>query len=116
LHSPDVAVQLYQYGQENILNSYFTESDGRLTGCHFDSYCARFGASDSRGSIFLWKFDTDPSSMKPASIIESCHKGPVNEFCFLNSSSIIATAGMSSTTMNIGIWDTLLPKRKVKSI
>ncbi|WAR00296.1 DMXL2-like protein [Mya arenaria] len=40
----------------------------------------------------------------------SCHNKTTSDFVFVGSSSLIATAGHSSESRNICIWDTLLPQ------
>ena len=107
-------MHLYQFGQTQELNIYTAESEGRLTKCHFDPYGAKFGGSDSRGDMHIWKFDSSPSSIRPAITLNQCHNGAINDFTFLNSSSILATAGMSTANMNVAIWDTLMPPEKAR--
>lgn len=96
---PEVHVNLYQFGQENELVSYRAKSDGRLTRCHFDPYGSKFAGADTRGDLHIWKFDAYPEAMRPGITLRDCHQGPITEFTFLESSSVIATAGMSSTNM-----------------
>ncbi|KAJ3323371.1 regulator of (H+)-ATPase in vacuolar membrane [Boothiomyces sp. JEL0866] len=112
--TPEVAVKLYQFGQAPELLTYTAQSDGKLTNCHFDPYGAKFGASDSRGDLFIWKFDAEPSAVKPCISLKQCHQGAINDFAFLNSSSVVATAGTSTNGMNVSIWDTLLPPAKAR--
>ena len=115
--TPTVNVQLYQFNQPQELVEYTAESEGKLVKCHFDPYGAKFGAGDTRGTLHIWKFDANASSLKPCISLRQCHEGAINDFTFLNSSSIVATAGMSSANLNVSIWDTLLPesKSRVKS-
>ncbi|KAI8899668.1 WD40-repeat-containing domain protein [Globomyces pollinis-pini] len=115
--SPEVVVQLYQYGQQQEIVSYSTISEGKLIKCHFDPYGAKFAGADSRGDVHIWKFDAAPSSIRPCLTLRQCHQGTISDFTFLNSSSILATAGLSANSMNICIWDTLLPpsRARVKS-
>ncbi|KAJ3274403.1 regulator of (H+)-ATPase in vacuolar membrane [Terramyces sp. JEL0728] len=112
--TPDVSVKLYQFGQAPELLTYTAQSEGKLTNCHFDPYGAKFGASDSRGDLFIWKFDADPAAVKPCLTLRQCHQGAINDFAFLNSSSVVATAGTSTNGMNVSIWDTLLPPGKAR--
>ena len=64
--------------------------------------------SDSKGNLFIWRFDAHPESIEPAISLSSCHVGPVTDFAFLNSSSLLATSGHTTSIANICIWDTLL--------
>ena len=41
----------------------------------------------------------------------SCHNKTTSDFVFVGSSSLIATAGHSSESKNVCLWDTLLPPR-----
>lgn len=41
-----------------------------------------------------------------------CHNKGTNDFVFVGSSSLFATAGQSSDNFNVCLWDTLLPKNK----
>ncbi|GBM34380.1 DmX-like protein 2 [Araneus ventricosus] len=41
-----------------------------------------------------------------------CHSKQANDFAFLSSSSLIATAGHSTDNRNVCLWDTLLPQGK----
>ena len=105
-------MDLYQFGQTDPLVSYSAESEGKLTKCHFDPYGAKFGGADSRGNLHIWRFESNIASVTPTLTLKQCHDGAVNDFSFVNSSSIIATAGMSSLDFNVSIWDTLLPSSK----
>lgn len=40
-----------------------------------------------------------------------CHSKTANDFVFVGSSSLLATAGNSSDNCNVCIWDTLMPQR-----
>jgi hypothetical protein len=110
--SPEVSVKLFQFGTETELVSYSAHSDGRLTKCRFDPYGAKFGGSDTRGDLHIWKFDPTPAALRPCLHLQHCHHGAINDFCFMNSSSVLATAGISTNNMNVAVWDTLLPSSK----
>jgi WD40 repeat protein len=110
--SPEVSVKLFQFGTEPELVSYSAQSDGRLTKCRFDPYGAKFGGSDTRGDLHIWKFDPTPAALRPCLHLQHCHHGAINDFCFMDSSSVLATAGISTNHMNVAVWDTLLPSSK----
>jgi hypothetical protein len=97
--SPNVSVQLFQFGEKHDPFVYTAQSEGKLTKCYFDTYGARFGASDTKGDLHLWKFDTALSSKNPCSTIRQCHSGMITDFAFLNSSTVLATAGISSNRL-----------------
>lgn len=108
--SNDVSIQLYQFGDKRELLNFSVPSEGYITKCRFDPYGARFGASDSKGTLFLWNFThvlERPVEMK------NCHRGSISDFVFLNSNSMIATCAASGNHVNVCIWDTLMPVGKV---
>jgi len=41
-----------------------------------------------------------------------CHNKVTSDFVFLGSCSMIATAGHSSESKNVALWDSLLPQKK----
>lgn len=41
-----------------------------------------------------------------------CHNKLTSDFVFLGSCSLVATAGHSSESKNVAMWDTLLPQKK----
>ena len=89
-------VKLYQFGQKRELVTYSTAgSSGSITRCRFDPYGTRFGACDMKGDLRLWKFDASQDSLRP-SIKLNCHSAVANDFVFLNSSTLLATAGVSN--------------------
>ncbi|KAI8924605.1 hypothetical protein BC831DRAFT_464821 [Entophlyctis helioformis] len=112
-------VNLYQFGQPAELLTYaLPESQAsvgsRLTRCHFDPFGVRFGAGDSRGDVHIWRFDSNPAALRPAITLRQCHVGPVSDFVFMNSTTTLATAGVSSNHLNVSVWDTLVPPSKSK--
>ncbi|ORY37104.1 WD40 repeat-like protein [Rhizoclosmatium globosum] len=112
----EAIVKLYQFGQKGDLVSYSSGTSARITKCRFDPFGGRFGCSDAKGELRLWKFDATQQSLNPTQILQ-CNSAITNDFAFINSSSLIATAGVSSNGSNICLFDTLLPyhKARVKS-
>ncbi|KAJ3413506.1 regulator of (H+)-ATPase in vacuolar membrane [Chytridiales sp. JEL 0842] len=109
----EAVVRLYQFGQPKELLKYTTGSTARITKCRFDKFGARLGATDSKGNLHLWKFDASQQALKPSQVLK-CHSVAANDFTFLNSSTILATAGVSNSGQNVSIWDTLMPTSKAK--
>ncbi|KAI7828679.1 RAVE protein 1 C terminal-domain-containing protein [Gamsiella multidivaricata] len=103
-------VTLWQFGQPKGLNSY-TGTTSKVISVHFDSYGQKFGATDVKGDMHLWRFDSNTEGSKPFLTL-NCHDKIARDFAFLGSSSVVATTGTSSDGRNLGIWDTLLPKEK----
>ncbi|KAG0248802.1 DmX-like protein 1 [Actinomortierella ambigua] len=60
---------------------------------HFDSFGQKFGATDPFLTL-------------------QCHNKIARDFCFLGSSSVLATTGHSVDNKNVSLWDTLLPEAK----
>ncbi|KAF9934084.1 regulator of (H+)-ATPase in vacuolar membrane [Mortierella alpina] len=115
-HNPDLnypCVTLWQFGQSDALNNY-SGTSSKVTRVHFDSYGQKFGATDLKGDLHLWRFDSNTIGSKPFLSL-NCHDKTARDFAFLGSSSVIATTGTSGDGKNLAIWDTLLPKGKAQS-
>ncbi|KAI8640796.1 RAVE protein 1 C terminal-domain-containing protein [Parasitella parasitica] len=107
---------LWQFGQEREIASYYG-CQGKATRIHFDQFGQKFGAGDTSGNLCLWRFDAHAHSNKPYYTL-NCHAKATRDFTFIDSSSLIATAGTSVTMGrsskrdHICLWDTLLPPSK----
>ncbi|KAI8818763.1 RAVE protein 1 C terminal-domain-containing protein [Fimicolochytrium jonesii] len=106
-------VQLYQFGQAKELVTYTSGTTARFTRTRFDPFGARFGGSDSKGDVYLWRFDASADASTPAMVL-GCHSLFTNDFTFLNSSTLLASAGVSTNNQNVCLWDTLLPASKAR--
>jgi WD40 repeat protein len=93
------------------LNNHFLVQLHRV---HFDSFGQKFGATDAKGDMHLWRFDSNVVGSKPFLTLHS-HDKIARDFAFLGSSSVIATAGTSGDGRNLAIWDTLLPPEKART-
>jgi WD40 repeat protein len=89
-------ISLFQFGQATELIQYKVKTDGQLTNCYFDPYGSKFAASDTLGNLFVWKFEASAASLNPCITLSECHVGSITDFVFLNSSSLIATAGIAT--------------------
>ncbi|ORZ24097.1 RAVE protein 1 C terminal-domain-containing protein [Absidia repens] len=102
---------LWQFGQEREITNYYG-CHGKVTRVHFDPFGQKFGAGDTTGALCLWKFDSYAQPNKPY-YSTTCHSKATRDFIFMNSSSLLATAGTSVTMSrrrdHLCIWDTLLP-------
>ncbi|KAG7392652.1 hypothetical protein PHYPSEUDO_015040 [Phytophthora pseudosyringae] len=76
----------------------------------FDSLGQQLGAVDAMGHLFLWKLSELDRAPYYRELV--CHDKGAKGLAFLNSSSSIATAGLSSEKRNVCVWDTLLPTSK----
>ncbi|KAK2512324.1 Dmxl1 [Columba guinea] len=72
----------------------------------------KFGIVDADGYISLyqtnWKCCPLTGSSPKPYLTWQCHNKTANDFVFISSSSLIATAGLSSDNRNICLWDTLV--------
>ncbi|KAJ3213069.1 regulator of (H+)-ATPase in vacuolar membrane [Dinochytrium kinnereticum] len=114
--SGEATVKLFQFGQQRELVSYTTGSTARITRCRFDPFGIRFGATDAKGELHIWRFDSREQALRPA-VGLSCNSNITNDFTFINCSTLLATAGVSTSGNNISLWDTLLPisKSRIKT-
>ncbi|KAF9114391.1 regulator of (H+)-ATPase in vacuolar membrane [Mortierella sp. AM989] len=115
-HNPALeypCVSLWQFGQPKELNIY-SGTSAKVTRVHFDSYGQKFGATDVKGDMHLWRFDSNTVGSKPFLTL-NCHDKIARDFTFLGSSSVVATTGTSGDGKNLAIWDTLLPKEKAQT-
>ena len=88
-------VQLFQYGQPRELVSYISGSSARITRNRFDPFGARFGATDTKGDLYMWRFEAAQHALMPSQVLQ-CHSNAAHDFTFLDSGSAIATAGISA--------------------
>ena len=70
----------------------------------------QFGVADGEGSVCLWQVGLGVNMSKPYLSLK-CHNKMTCDFVFVGSSSLLATAGQSSESRNVCLWDTLLPQR-----
>lgn len=87
-----------------------TSGTGRTTHISFDGFGHKFGVTDTRGVVALWRF-SDQSSGKPFRQWQA-HSRRADAFNFLGSASFVATGGHSTDGNNLSLWDTLLPPRQ----
>eukprot|EP01122_Echinamoeba_exundans_P017752 TRINITY_DN970_c0_g2_i1.p1 TRINITY_DN970_c0_g2~~TRINITY_DN970_c0_g2_i1.p1 ORF type:complete len:2340 (+),score=198.18 TRINITY_DN970_c0_g2_i1:69-7088(+) len=106
--SVDGSVRLWQFNVPQSLATYREKSTTRLTKLHFNWNGTKFAAADQSGNVQLWRFDANEDSTRPF-VLLPCHTRRSADVVFLNSGSIIASAGESSGNKNVCIWDTLLP-------
>ncbi|OWZ14478.1 hypothetical protein PHMEG_00012044 [Phytophthora megakarya] len=115
-------VHLWSYDRLSAICSFQTKdipypsSPSMLSGwrsvkaLEFDSLGQHLGAVDTTGHLFLWKLSELDRSPYYREMM--CHDKGAKGLAFLNSSSSIATVGLSSEKRNVCVWDTLLPTSK----
>ncbi|XP_070175544.1 dmX-like protein 2 isoform X2 [Littorina saxatilis] len=82
----------------------------KVTKVLFNAQGNKCCVSDVEGSICLWQVGLGSNFNKPIMSL-SCHNKTTSDFTFVGCSSLIATAGHSSESKNVCLWDTLLPPR-----
>ncbi|TWW60634.1 DmX-like protein 1 [Takifugu flavidus] len=68
---------------------------------------SEFGIVDADGALSLWQTNTSGNTPKPYLTLQ-CHNKTAHDFVFVGSSSLIATAGLSTDNRNVCLWDTLV--------
>lgn len=109
--SADGSVRMWEWGHHQPLSLL------RQPGCFSKVTKALFNAqgnkccvSDAEGSVCLWQVGIG-SNFSKAIMSLQCHNKTTSDFAFVGSCSLIATAGHSSESKNVCLWDTLLPQR-----
>ena len=104
-------VKLWHWGSSDALYSYKQSdksSPAKITKLMFNTHGNKFGVSDIDGYLHLYQLLG--CSFKSYLTLR-CHK-VINDFLFVESSSILLTIGASNDAYIISIWDTLLPPHK----
>lgn len=83
----------------------------KVTRVRFSEHGNKFGVGDGDGNVSLWQASFGSNSTAPFFTYQ-CHNKLTSDFVFLGSCSLIASAGHSSESRNLAIWDTLLPQKK----
>ncbi|KAN0040986.1 hypothetical protein ACTFIV_003522 [Dictyostelium citrinum] len=110
----DGSVCLWQFGIPEVLTAYQLPQKPRIVRCKFNQSGTKFGACDMAGNILLWQFAAQEDTLKPFYSLQA-HSKQCLDFTFLNSGSLLATAGISnsdSKSRDICLWDVLLPPNK----
>jgi len=89
------SIVVFQFGHPDPIMIYTTNDTSKILKCSFDCYGQKFGACTGNGDLYLWNFDNAQTSSEPCQVITNNHS-PINDFRFLSSSSLIATALSSS--------------------
>jgi len=110
-------ISLWQYGNETPKATFgcSVQPGPEITRVRFNPNGTRFGAVDKAGTLALWHMPMTTAQFSPYSTItpffRTCaHQKQANDFCFVNSASVVATCGLSPVTKrSVCLWDTLLP-------
>lgn len=105
----DGAVRMWQFGFPHAVRTYREPGSPQITSIRFARFGYKFAATDTTGTLSLWKFETSKESLRVFDTIK-CHASRANDFSFLDSGSVIGTIGVGGSAKNLCIWDVLLPK------
>uniref|UniRef100_A0A182QT69 RAVE complex protein Rav1 C-terminal domain-containing protein n=1 Tax=Anopheles farauti TaxID=69004 RepID=A0A182QT69_9DIPT len=108
----DGSVQMWEWGhQQAVCTPRSPGTFAKVTRCRFSQHGNKFGIADGDGNLSLWQVGLASQSNRPFFTYQ-CHNKGITDFVFLGSCSLVATAGHSSESKNVAIWDTLLPQKK----
>ncbi|CAF4260362.1 unnamed protein product, partial [Rotaria sp. Silwood2] len=82
------------------------EANKRVTKIDLSNEGNKFGVTDIDGNLSLHVLSSNRSS---AYMRLLTHTKSANDFVFLDSSTLLATCGLSNDHQNVAIWDTLMP-------
>ncbi|KAM5261791.1 dmX-like protein 1 isoform 8-T8 [Hipposideros larvatus] len=108
----DGSVRMFEWGHSQQITCFRSGGNSRVTRMRFNYQGNKFGIADADGYLSLyqtnWKCCPVTGSMPKPYLTWQCHNKTVNDFVFISSSSLIATAGLSTDNRNICLWDTLV--------
>uniref|UniRef100_A0A8C0BSI3 DmX-like protein 1 n=1 Tax=Buteo japonicus TaxID=224669 RepID=A0A8C0BSI3_9AVES len=108
----DGSVRMFEWGHAQQITCFRSGGNSRVTRMRFNYQGNKFGIVDADGYISLyqtnWKCCPLTGTSPKPYLTWQCHNKTANDFVFVSSSSLIATAGLSSDNRNICLWDTLV--------
>uniref|UniRef100_A0A8D0G2K2 DmX-like protein 1 n=1 Tax=Sphenodon punctatus TaxID=8508 RepID=A0A8D0G2K2_SPHPU len=108
----DGSVRMFEWGHSQQITCFRSSGNSRVTRMRFNYQGNKFGIVDADGYINLyqtnWKSCPLTGSTPKPYLTWQCHNKTANDFVFISSSSLIATAGQSTDSRNICLWDTLV--------
>ncbi|KAK3918101.1 DmX-like protein 2, partial [Frankliniella fusca] len=110
--SQDGSVQMWEWGHAQPVS--VPRSPGtfaKVTRVRFSEHGNKFGVADGDGNLSLWQIGLQANASRPFFTYQ-CHSKVTSDFVFLGACSLVATAGHSSESKNVALWDTLLPQKK----
>ncbi|KAK7934261.1 hypothetical protein WMY93_005157 [Mugilogobius chulae] len=103
----DGSVRMFEWGHSQQIICFRSPGNSRVTRIRFSHQGNKFGIVDADGGLSLWQTNTSGAAPKPYLTLQ-CHNKTANDFVFVGSSSLIATAGLSTDNRNVCLWDTLV--------
>ncbi|CAF0735297.1 unnamed protein product [Rotaria sordida] len=82
------------------------EANKRVTKIELNNEGNKFGVTDIEGNLSLHVLSSTRSTVYMRLLT---HTKSANDFVFLDSSTLLATCGLSNDQQNVAIWDTLMP-------
>ncbi|XP_033037362.1 dmX-like protein 1 isoform X1 [Trachypithecus francoisi] len=108
----DGSVRMFEWGHSQQIACFRSGGNSRVTRMRFNYQGNKFGIVDADGYLSLyqtnWKCCPVTGSMPKPYLTWQCHNKTANDFVFVSSSSLIATAGLSTDNRNVCLWDTLV--------
>ncbi|KAM5331615.1 dmX-like protein 1 isoform 4-T4 [Glossophaga mutica] len=108
----DGSVRMFEWGHSQQITCFRSGGNSRVTRMRFNYQGNKFGIVDADGYLSLyqtnWKCCPVTGSMPKPYLTWQCHNKTANDFVFISSSSLIATAGLSTDNRNVCLWDTLV--------
>ncbi|XP_053611658.1 dmX-like protein 2 isoform X3 [Plodia interpunctella] len=120
----DGSVQLWEWGHGScVWSPRAPGAFAKVTRVRFSDYGNKFAAADADGNLAMWQLHPaahaqlaqvggQPHASPRPFFTHQCHSKGISDFVFLGSCSLVATAGHSSESKNVAIWDTLMPIKK----
>ncbi|KAJ9586648.1 hypothetical protein L9F63_019750, partial [Diploptera punctata] len=106
--SQDGSVQMWEWGHIQAVSVPRPAGTfAKVTRVRFSEHGNKFGVADGDGNVSLWQVGLASSVSRPFFTYQ-CHNKVTSDFVFLGSCSMIATAGHSSESKNVALWDSLL--------
>ncbi|XP_060693606.1 dmX-like protein 1 isoform X6 [Hemiscyllium ocellatum] len=107
----DGSVRMFEWGHSHQLACFRPSGNSRITRIRFNHQGNKFGIVDGDGFLSFWQTSPVALGATPKPYLTwQCHNKTANDFVFVSSSTLIATAGQSSDNRNICLWDTLVPQ------
>ncbi|KAM6930538.1 LOW QUALITY PROTEIN: dmX-like protein 1 [Xenentodon cancila] len=103
----DGSVRMFEWGHSQQIICFRSPGNSRVTRIRFNHQGNKFGIVDADGGLSLWQTNMSGNTPKPYLTLQ-CHNKTAHDFVFVGSSSLIATAGLSSDNRNVCLWDTLV--------
>uniref|UniRef100_A0AAQ4NMY0 Dmx like 1 n=1 Tax=Gasterosteus aculeatus aculeatus TaxID=481459 RepID=A0AAQ4NMY0_GASAC len=103
----DGSVRMFEWGHSQQIICFRSPGNSRVTRIRFNHQGNKFGIVDADGGLSLWQTNTSGNAPKPYLTLQ-CHNKTAHDFVFVGSSSLIASAGLSTDNRYDGWRDNLV--------